>query len=505
VQRIAKLILIIGILFILTYLIINWQRSSNPPTASSTTARMASAVQITLVSAGSSVPTVTSFSTPVSSPMPLPTPAERLLDVYIVQSGDTLSGISLIYDVSVEELIELNGLDSQAAIIQAGQALQIPLKITQTGPQVELLPDSEIVYSPAYSDFDVRAFVTEKGGYLANYSELVDGVDTDAVEIIRRVARQYSVGPRVLLALLEYYGGWVTHSPPQSYHPLGPANPYNNEESFFLQLSWAANQVNGGYYNYKRQGTFAVRFQDNSRALIPAGLNAGTAGVQNILAINGAWETWQSDMQAFQKTYERLFGDPSAAIVEPLVPFNLTQPSLSLPWESGQTFYYTGGPHAAYGSRSAWAAVDFAPPDIKGSCYYSQQNVTAAADGRFVQGDTGEIYLDLDSDGDLRTGWVLLYLHVVARDELNDGQLVSAGTPLGYASCEGGISNSSHLHLARRYNGEWIAAGGPVPMTLSGWRVEEGTAQYDGSMVRNGVTKTACECWDPVINALTAE
>lgn len=79
--------------------------------------------------------------------------------------------------------------------------------------------------------------------------------------------------------------------------------------------------------------------------------------------------------------------------------------------------------------------------------------------------------------------------------------MVTAGTTLGYASCEGGVADASHLHFARRYNGEWLAADGPVPMVLSGWRVQAGDSPYDGTMVREDEIKTACECWDET-NAL---
>jgi LasA protease len=144
-------------------------------------------------------------------------------------------------------------------------------------------------------------------------------------------------------------------------------------------------------------------------------------------------------------------------------------------------------------------------PDIKGSCYYSELNLTAAADGVVYLADTGEVYLDLDGDGNLQTGWVLLYLHTVAREDVSHGQHVTADTPLGYASCEGGISNSSHLHFARRYNGEWMPAAGPVPMVLSEWQAGEGPAQYEGTLQRDGVTKTACECWDDIANAITGD
>jgi murein DD-endopeptidase MepM/ murein hydrolase activator NlpD len=436
--------------------------------------------------------------------MPLPTPLDTLIDYYIVQPGDTLGGISLAYDIPLEDLMALNGIDSESAIIQAGQTLHVPLNVDRTGPLITILPDSEVVYSPAYVDFDVAAFVQQQGGYLAAYSERVNGIDLSGAEIINRLARQFSVGPRVMLALLEYYGGWVTNPQPQSFQPVGPACPYANR--LFLQLSWAANQINKGYYGYKQSGSIAVRFRDGRRAIVPPRLNAGTVGLQNILAVNSDWETWQTEVSpgGFIQTYQQLFGDPFARAVEPLVPIDLVQPPLILPWEVGQTFYYTGGPHAAYGDGSAWAAIDFGPPDVLGSCYYSQVPLTAAGGGQLFLGSKGETYIDLDADGHLQTGWVLFYLHMVAKDDLTQGQLVTTGTPLGYASCEGGLANSSHLHLARRYNGEWIAADGPAPMILSGWQVQAGLGQYEGGMTRDGESKIACECWEET-NALLRE
>ncbi len=474
--------------------------ATDPPSTSQQTSEHTNPIQPTEPLA--SIPIAS--ATPYASAMPLPTPADQIVEIYVVQWGDTLSGISLAFDVSVDELAALNGLNPETAAIGAGQTLRIPLHVTRSGPAAALLPDSELVYSPAYLDFDVATTIAQHGGVLSSFGETVNGRWMSGTEIVTTVARQYSVGPRVLLALLEHYGGWVTQAQPFSYRPLGPANPYY-EESFFLQLSWAANRINEGYYGYKQHGQIAVSFDGGGRALVPPNLNAGTAGVYNILAVNSAWETWQNEALAFSETYRRLFGDPFARSFEPLVPADLTQPSLRLPWEAGQTFYYTGGPHAAYGSRSAWAAVDFAPPDIQGSCYYSAKNVVAAADGKLVLGEIGETYLDLDGDGNLQTGWVVLYLHVVARDDVTSGQQVAVGAPIGYASCEGGVSNSSHVHLARRYNGEWMAADGPVPLVLSGWQFRAGVGQYDGTATRAGATKTACECWDETLNALVGE
>jgi murein DD-endopeptidase MepM/ murein hydrolase activator NlpD len=82
------------------------------------------------------------------------------------------------------------------------------------------------------------------------------------------------------------------------------------------------------------------------------------------------------------------------------------------------------------------------------------------------------------------------------------GQRVEPGDVIGYASCEGGLANSSHLHFARRYNGEWIDAGGPVPMNLSGWVVQPNLIPYEGKIVKDAVTRTACECWEAEKNLI---
>jgi LasA protease len=492
--------------FIVIMLTVSCHRNAPSPSRTPQTTEGVVAPDSATVAPGAPIPTSQPdvSPTPYASAMPLPTPQGELFEAYVVQPGDTLGGISLAFDVSINELVDLNGLESEAAIIHVGQTLQVPVTVARSGPQTILLPDSEVVLSPTYVGFNTEDFVQQQGGYLADFTAPVDGVHVSGAQIIDRVARQNSVGPRVLLALMEHYGGWVTQPQPSSYQPFGPANAYH-DESFLLQVGWGANQVNEGYYGYKRRGDFPVSFSDGSRAMVPNGVNAGSAGIWNILAANANWETWEAESADFMDTYRRLFGDPETRVFEPIVPSDLVQPALQLPWDEGATFYYTGGPHAAYYNGTAWAALDFAPPDILGNCFYSGMDITAAADGRVILAEDGETYLDLDGDGNLETGWVLLYLHLGANDSLSDGELVSAGTALGYASCEGGYATESHLHLARRYNGEWMAADGPVPFVLAGWQFHAGAAQYDGTATRGGVTKTACNCADDALNALVGE
>jgi hypothetical protein len=101
---------------------------------------------------------------------------------------------------------------------------------------------------------------------------------------------------------------------------------------------------------------------------------------------------------------------------------------------------------------------------------------------------------------------VLFYLHVYAEGRVEAGTTVQQGQRIGRPSCEGGYSEATHLHFARRYNGEWLPAGsGPVPMVLSGWTAQEDVMPYEGGMTRGDEERVACECWDDSINGLLSD
>ena len=99
--------------------------------------------------------------------------------------------------------------------------------------------------------------------------------------------------------------------------------------------------------------------------------------------------------------------------------------------------------------------------------------------------------LDLDGDGFEQTGWVVIYQHIATKDRIQAGTMVSASTRIGHPSCEGGEATGTNLHLARKYNGEWVAAGGPLPFDLSGWIAHDGSAPYQGTLTKGDQTITA--------------
>jgi len=122
---------------------------------------------------------------------------------------------------------------------------------------------------------------------------------------------------------------------------------------------------------------------------------------------------------------------------------------------------------------------------------WANKNVTA--DGVVLRAEDGAVVQDLDNDGLEQTGWTVLYMHVETRDRVRPGSFVQAGGRIGHPSCEGGVSSGTHVHLARRYNGEWISADQDVPLVLDSWMTVGLGVEYDGFLRKDAQT---IEAWD---------
>ncbi|MBI5841788.1 MAG: LysM peptidoglycan-binding domain-containing protein [Chloroflexi bacterium] len=471
---------------------------SPTPTRGPTPAR--SSFAITLVpTPGPDQPLVT--PTPDSGRQ-LPTPRQDV-DQYVVQAGDTLGSIAQRYGISMDALMQMNGI-SDPNLLEVGVTLDIPApEPGSVGPSFKIIPNSELVYGPASAFFDINQFIQSREGYLASYAEEVNGEFLPADEIVARVAQNYSVNPRLLLAMLEYQSGWVTNPTPFNVeYPIGLADTYHT--GLYLQLTWAADTLNRGYYLWHANAISNWVLTDG--AVVPANptINAGTAGVQHFYSKLDDRTTWEKDLnpEGFFLTYYVLFGNPFHLSVEPLVPPSLAQPRLTLPFTKGETWAFTGGPHGGWDSGSGWAALDFAPPGEVLGCVLSGSWVTAVADGLIVRAKDGAVIQDLDNDGYEQTGWVILYMHVDASERVQPETYLFAGERVGHPSCEGGVSNGTHLHIARKYNGEWIPADGPLPFNLDGWISSGDGVEYDGFLTRGN---QVLEAWDGVneLNQIT--
>jgi LasA protease len=430
-----------------------------------------------------------------NSPIVLPTPRDETV-TYTVQGGDTLRNIAQSYQVSVSQLIVANGIVNPD-LIEVGKVLLIPPpSFDDMVTSFKIIPDSELVYSPSNASFDITEFVMEKGGFLVDYSEVVDDVNLSGAQIVERVALEYSVNPRLLLTVLEYQSGWVTEQNPAEETLDYPMRYYDPQRAgLYKQLGWAANLLNEGYYSWKENSITVWILLDNSFVMVDPTINPGTAGVLNLMRFlksKSEWDLAISEGGIFA-TFFTFFGYPFDLAFEPIIPDDLTQPSLELPFEPGESWSYTGGPHGGWASGSAWAALDFAPPGEPRGCYPSDAWVVASASGQIVYADHGTVIQDLDGDGIWQTGWSILYMHIESMDRVEVGEYLDSGDRIGHPSCEGGVSTGTHLHIARRYNGEWIAADGDLPMVMDGWVPVGYGVEYDGYLIKGDQT---LEAWN---------
>jgi LasA protease len=441
---------------------------------------------------------------PTDLPAQLPTSSPPAITtapiLYYTQAADTLPVVAVRFGVSPDEITSPDEIEP-TEVLPPNQLLIIPRRLANTTSSQHLFADSEVVYSPSAVDFDIEAFINQAGGYLSTYKEWLQSTKTTTgAAIIKRVALENSINPRLLLALLEYQSHWVYGQPMnlvESNYPMGLVDL--NSTGLYKQLVWAVNHISTGYYAYREGRLTEVRFSDGLSARLAPDLNAGTAALQYYFAQTYAAERWLQalDMKnGLPALHEQMFGNPwlRAQTVEPLYPPGLTQPALILPFQMDRLWSFSGGPHGAWEHEGSYAALDFAPASSEPGCQISNAWVTAMASGQVVRSGNGVVVLDLDGDGFEQTGWVLLYLHVSSDKRAPVGTWVDKGDVLGHPSCEGGQATGTHVHIARKYNGEWIQAAGPMPFVLSGWTAHAGQAAYKGTLTRGDLVIEACTC-----------
>lgn len=471
------------------------------------------------------LPTPTPAATPVAPPTALPfeptapaaaaqstAPLQDPANLYLSQPGDTFRTIAgrfglLPADLTcrtwLPRLCPQPGPDVESdpgfdpdLLLPAGLEILYPEVVALGEPAAWLLPDSEIVFSSAASGFDVEAYVQAAQGYLAGHRQylMMNAWNTGA-EIVELVAEENSINPRLLLALLEYQCGCVLGQADQPEPYLG-ADFYVRHD-LYGQLVWAVYELSNGYYGWRAGALRQVILPDGTLIALDPRLNAGTVALYTVFAgLYGAEEYRQAldPASGFPALYARMFGSPWSR-AQVIIPDGTSQPALDLPFEPGQIWSYTGGPHPAFEGNGPLAALDFAPASAEPGCQPTPAWVTAAAAGLVVRSEFGLVVQDLDGDGDEHTGWTLLYLHIGEDGRVPVGTYLDAGDRIGQPSCEGGRTNGTHVHFARLLNGEWVPAGsGPLPFNLDGWIARDGVEPYKGFLQREHITLEACTC-----------
>jgi hypothetical protein len=148
---------------------------------------------------------------------------------------------------------------------------------------------------------------------------------------------------------------------------------------------------------------------------------------------------------------------------------------LSLPWNTGETWRFTGGPHSNDGSGNRpWSSLDFAG---------GSGMVRAAREGTAYR-DCENFVRIVHADG-----WQTGYYHL-SNIAVQNGQSVSRGQYLGNISMStgcGGRATGAHVHFSLRKNGSQQEING---RDIGGWTITE-TSHYNGCMTKGNTTRCA--------------
>ncbi len=448
-----------------------------PPQAAAPSPSTAPLAAPTLLPAPSARPPVTATAT---YPPPDYDPARYL--AYPAQPGDTLNAVAAHFGVAPAEIRSDGPLLAQG-LLAAGQTLLIPRLAQPWPPARFLLPDSALVNSPCGRSFELAPYVAAAGGLLSRYTQPVEAASLSGAEVVRRVAQEASVNPRVLLAFIEYRSHWLRGSPavPNFSSPLG--FQIANQEGLYLELSIAANLLNLGYYDWRAGKLSELTFLDGRTARLAPELNAGSVALQYLFARMFSAAEWEAALygpQGFLAGYQNLFGGEAGC--EPLFPAGLQPPALELPFAPGEAWALTGGLHADWIAGTPPGALDFAPITGEPPCAVSRAWVRAPAAGHVTRAENGLVQLALVDAAGRPTGWEVLFLHIARQDRVALGAALRLDDPIGHPSCEGGLAGGTHVHLARQFNGEWVGAGQPLPLVLSGWLAVPGERPYQSTL-----------------------
>jgi hypothetical protein len=416
---------------------------------------------------------------------------------YRTLPGDTLDGLAGRFGVTAAEIQSTTGVVG-SGLLETDLRLIIPRNLNVETAAQRLLPDAELVYSGTAEEFDLERTIQEAGGYLTQHHEMVeDEFELTGAEIIQRVASELSVNPRLLLALVEYRSGWLYEYPPgaeRERYPIGFRIP--DRQGLFEELKIAATHLNRAYYGWRAGSFTLLRFEDGGTLRLDPTLNAGSVALMHLFALLSNQQAWEDHLYApygFPVRYFNLFGDAwsRAERFGAVLPSELEQPTLELPFLPYEGWSLTAGPHYAWNSGTPLGALDFSPITLDEPCEPSSVWVTASAEGLVVRARDHAVALDLDGDGNEGTGWVVVYYHIAERDMIPEGNYLAVDQRIGHPSCEGGTASGTHVHIARKYNGEWLAADDIVPFILGGWQAIAGERIYLGQLILGEQVVTA--------------
>jgi LasA protease len=301
-----------------------------------------------------------SFSAPAAAVFtPLPTrPTYRpgeLVD-YTAQSGDTLPALASRFNTSVEEILIANSfIPLDATTMPPGMPMKIPIYyLPLWASPYQIIPDHAFVDGPTLIGFNTTAFVDSQEGWLKNYRAYAGSAWRSGAGIVDYVAANFSISPRLLLAILEYQSGALSL-------PEKPSSPFileYNEKyhgSVYLQLVWAANTLNNGYYSWRTGELTTFDLPDGSQYRPDPWQNAASVSLQYYFSQTRFGDRFHTAVgpSGLARVYRKLFGDPWLDPIT-LIPGSLRQPEMPLPFQPvlyGRAAHRLGTGHALLCNR----------------------------------------------------------------------------------------------------------------------------------------------------------
>lgn len=419
--------------------------------------------------------------------------SESEMILYETQNGDMLDSIAYRFGTSASRIVSSEKIKS-SGFLKAGIPMLIPQKKRAYCSSEKIIPDEYVSFSKTALSFDYTAEIEKAGGYLSGYTEEISEGKKSGIEILKKVSLDYSINPLLLMALLEYKSHWIYEAPDtiaEQDYPVGWID--ESSKGLYKQLSWAAQQLSKGYYGWRYSKISEIPYYKSPKPeqtiYFEPSLNAGSVAVQYLFSQIAPYSDINEDIfggNGFLQTFYNMYGniwdgyepDPNGLNDQ------LSQIELQLPFAENEKWSLTGGPHESWTTGSPLGALDLAPMASQHGCASSNHWVEAAAAGKVIRTGVGTVVVDMDGDGNEETGWVMLYLHIATKEKVAAETELKQGDHIGHPSCEGGLATGTHVHIARKYNGEWIPADGPIPFKLSGWTAYEGKTAYTGGLYR---------------------
>ncbi len=214
---------------------------------------------------------------------------------YTSQSGDSLNVVAIHFGIKPEDIHASVPL-SATGFINPGTLLLLPAQPSQvpTTPSQQIIPDSELVDSPSAVGFDIDAYVNSAGGRLSTYTEWMNTVGTiTGADGVKRISQDSSISPRLLLALIQSFTGWVQgQSKPglNEKYVFGYINPANT--TLYQQMRLVIQDLLTGYYGWRAGTLNELTFPDGSTLRIAPSLNAGSVALQYFFSKHLNYADW---------------------------------------------------------------------------------------------------------------------------------------------------------------------------------------------------------------------